>query len=1481
MKKRILPILLTACMILTLLPGFAVASFAADDPIITIQINGTYNSATNTIGDNGAQYVGTSLENAISKHAGGISSIQQLKITAGEVTTADWKYIEQLAGMIYSEDIKMTHFEIAAAVTTVAAIPDSRAPRDFGIFPISVQSVKVPQAITIGDSAFVECENLATASFPAVTEIDDNAFFRCQALKSVEFPEAVTIGESAFGECGQLTSVSLDQATTIGEIAFDSCLKLAAVNLPSATTIGPNAFLDCHNLKTVILPNVTTISSVAFQSCTNLMEVSLPKATVIGNGAFFGCNALTTLKLGATPPTVGSDAFCEDAPKTNPLVFLNPDGTELTSVELTAAQTAYKAVDDQDTSDNLWYGWKITGASAPPEDSTHKHCLCGGTNNVGDHTSHTSVAFKEWNTNNAMPTEAGNYYLNTDVTLSSQWVVNADMGLCLNGHTIKFTGNGSVIWVKDGKTLNLCECNPTTSSGAITGGEGTVAVGQTPTAMSDDKGGSGVYVSSNGTFNMYGGKINGNTSTYEGGGVNNDGNFTMYGGSITGNTVIGGDGNPSIGGYGGGVYNNGTFTLYDGTISNNNSHCYGGGVYNATEKNFTMSGGIIRFNQTGSTSSTNKGGGGIANFGTFTMNNGEISSNQSIVDGGGVYNKGTFHMEDGEIVTNTVNGDTYFGDSFGGGVSNFGPFTMNGGEIRSNKAIGGTSTNASATNYAAGGGVYNKATFVMGGTSSIISNTASSSKAAQGGGMYNQGYLTMKGGKINSNSVTGNTTSAGGGVYDQNGWSYISGAPVIIDNTANTVKSNWNLFNETPFQFFEPLTAGASIGISMGGTINNYNGIITSGYSSYNRNVDPAIYFSSDNPNYHVELIKSEAKLVMGPAATALKIISSGFNTAKAGSPYSQEILTYYNGTGTKTYSATGLPSGLSINASTGIITGTPAAAADTNSPYSVTIKVSDGTISDSKTFSMTVDASDANENTYTVSGTVKDKDDKKVSGAEVKLMKGNLQIGATVTTDENGNFSIVNVPNGTYNLVASKDGITVTSMITVSNADMTLESAIILPSGKTNSVLVVRPDTPQIVVGNLDGQFSRNATENDKGVIDADQTVVQNGGAVEIKLTVEKKDENTAPKASDITATAKQDGKTVGIFIDFSLVKTVTPSGGDSRLTPLTQLQDLIEVLIPLDTELQDKDGYVVYRYHGNAVDTISTEPNKDYEKIELIDGGKTIKLTVKKFSTYAIGYTASSEPSTGGGSNSGSGSHSNATKDNSNTGLPYYIKGGNKIYLGYSSPVSGTMKYIAPQGEVVLFKENQKNFIDVSGHWAKDNIDFVTERELFIGTAPNVFSPDASMTRAMFATVIGRLHERSFGEISQSNEKPFTDISYDNYYTKYVIWAEENGIVKGIGGGKFDPQRAITRQEMAMLVNNYLTFAKFNTSVTQQAIIFDDESKIADWAKTATQTVQQLGIMEGMGQNLFEPQRVSTRSQVSAILQRTISEVISKNSN
>ncbi len=98
------------------------------------------------------------------------------------------------------------------------------------------------------------------------------------------------------------------------------------------------------------------------------------------------------------------------------------------------------------------------------------------------------------------------------------------------------------------------------------------------------------------------------------------------------------------------------------------------------------------------------------------------------------------------------------------------------------------------------------------------------------------------------------------------------------------------------------------------------------------------------------------------------------------------------------------------------------------------------------------------------------------------------------------------------------------------------------------------------------------------------------------------------------------------------------------------------------------------------------------------------------------------------------------------------------------------------------MLLKENAKTFTDIGSHWAKDSIGFVTEREIFLGTGSNVFSPDSGMTRAMFATVIGRLYERSYGGIDTMSTHAFTDCDYDDYYGKYVDWAARR--ISPIGG-------------------------------------------------------------------------------------------------
>lgn len=191
---------------------------------------------------------------------------------------------------------------------------------------------------------------------------------------------------------------------------------------------------------------------------------------------------------------------------------------------------------------------------------THTHCLCGKTHTaIGDHQTEQEVTFatelkmengklmkggREWiksmvnradggREQRGYVLSQGEYYLYGDITLSDAAIlINGDVKLCLNGHTIdranKTGGIDYVIWVlgNDKAHLTLTDC---VGGGTIKGG-----------------GNGGVDIFGFCTLDMFGGTITGNTN--RGVGVGQFGEFNMYGGKITGNSA----------GFGGGVYNGGT-----------------------------------------------------------------------------------------------------------------------------------------------------------------------------------------------------------------------------------------------------------------------------------------------------------------------------------------------------------------------------------------------------------------------------------------------------------------------------------------------------------------------------------------------------------------------------------------------------------------------------------------------------------------------------------------------------------------------------------------------------------------------------------------------------------------------------------------------------------------------------------------------------------------------------------------------------------
>ena len=173
---------------------------------------------------------------------------------------------------------------------------------------------------------------------------------------------------------------------------------------------------------------------------------------------------------------------------------------------------------------------------------------------------------------------------------------------------------------------------------------------------------------------------------------------------------------------------------------------------------------------------------------------------------------------------------------------------------------------------------------------------------------------------------------------------------------------------------------------------------------------------------------------------------------------------------------------------------------------------------------------------------------------------------------------------------------------------------------------------------------------------------------------------------------------------------------------------------------------------------------------------------------------------------------------------------------------------------------------FTDVASHWAAEAINYMAERGWVNGVGNGRFVPDMNMTRAMFVTILSRMEGKSTGETVSY----FIDVPQYSYYAEHVKWASEVGIVNVTGNYKFDPDRNITREEMAVMVNRYLEYK--GIFLENGSNEFADSNKVDTWASVAVEKLGKAGIVNGKNDGKFDPKDFATRAELVMILYRVM---------
>lgn len=170
---------------------------------------------------------------------------------------------------------------------------------------------------------------------------------------------------------------------------------------------------------------------------------------------------------------------------------------------------------------------------------------------------------------------------------------------------------------------------------------------------------------------------------------------------------------------------------------------------------------------------------------------------------------------------------------------------------------------------------------------------------------------------------------------------------------------------------------------------------------------------------------------------------------------------------------------------------------------------------------------------------------------------------------------------------------------------------------------------------------------------------------------------------------------------------------------------------------------------------------------------------------------------------------------------------------------------------------------FTDVKqGAWYEEHISYAVENGIFNGTSATTFSPNTNMTRAQFVQVFANISNVDTSNKNVSSS--FSDVPSGKWYTAAVKWAAENGVVNGMGDGKFAPEQPVTREQMCVMLVNYVEkFQKKSLDSTINAQTFKDDAKMASWAKDSVYKCAKAGLVNGVGNNMFDPQGTTTRAQ------------------
>lgn len=180
-----------------------------------------------------------------------------------------------------------------------------------------------------------------------------------------------------------------------------------------------------------------------------------------------------------------------------------------------------------------------------------------------------------------------------------------------------------------------------------------------------------------------------------------------------------------------------------------------------------------------------------------------------------------------------------------------------------------------------------------------------------------------------------------------------------------------------------------------------------------------------------------------------------------------------------------------------------------------------------------------------------------------------------------------------------------------------------------------------------------------------------------------------------------------------------------------------------------------------------------------------------------------------------------------------------------------------------IPVLADAPKELSDIKGHWAEEEMQRLFDLIVITGDGDKYY-PNNTISRAEFCTLAGR----AFYGGGAGKASPYSDVTPDKWYFKYVTLLTQYAVVRGVGDGTFQPLAPITRQDAAAILERIVVDRCKSISPIRDMADFTDRDGIASYSKDAIEKLYTAGLISGYNDGSFKPKANLTKAEAAVLI-------------